>query len=65
MTFLINDIDGEAVQTVATGDESAVRSAYSPDHPVQDLISQAIVNGSATATYDWGRETYTTCVVAE
>jgi hypothetical protein len=63
-TYVINDIDGDAVQQVASGTIDQIATLYPADHPVLALIGQAAANGTATATYEIDGEQYTTTVVA-
>lgn len=63
-TYVINDIDGDAVQQVASGTIDQIATLYPADHPVLALIGQAAANGTATATYEIDGEQYTTTVIA-
>jgi|LakMenE18May11ns_1017448.scaffolds.fasta_scaffold9954598_14 hypothetical protein len=62
---LVNDIDGNAVHTVAHGEVSKVREIFSPDHPVQGMITEALATGEACGTYVINGDQYTTRVVVE
>ena len=61
-TYIVNDIDGDAVQQVASGTIDQIATLYPADHPVLALIGQAAANGTATATYEIDGEQYTTTV---
>ena len=62
MKLIVNDIDGNAVHTVDSGEEKAVRANYAADHPVQALITEAIESGTAQSTYEREGETFCTRV---
>jgi hypothetical protein len=61
--YIVNDIDGAAVQQIAAGTIDQLAEMFSENVSVLALIGQAAANGTATATYEIDGEQYTTTVV--
>jgi hypothetical protein len=61
-TYIVNDIDGTAVQQIAAGTIDQLAEMFAGNASVLALIGQAAANGTATATYEIDGEQYTTTV---
>jgi hypothetical protein len=65
MKIIVNDLDGDAVHTVASGNIDDVRSDYPMDHPVRSMIDDLAETGQDQFRKYWYEgQPYTTVVAS-